>query len=146
MLQRSMALVMLLFLLNGCAILYRVQLGDIENSTEFVKVPIEVKVSEIGVDLKQVENLTRSAGTRQGDQAGDIAKTIQYFQMGPRTGVPVYTDKYAQKIVYQLHTQCPSGKITGITSIREARDYSVIKGEIVKVTGFCLRPRTQANN
>jgi hypothetical protein len=128
--------------LTNCAVLHHIQVSDIDNTSGYVKVPIEVKVSETGVDMKQIENLARATNSKGGDQAGDAAAFIQYFQMGPRTGAPVYTDKYAEKIIYQLHTQCPSGRISGVTSIRETRDYSIIKGEIVKVTAFCLRPRS----
>ena len=32
--------------------------------------------------------------------------------------------------------------ITGITAIREMRNYSLISGEIIKVTGYCLQDQT----
>jgi hypothetical protein len=130
------------FALTNCAVLHHIQLADVDNLEGYAKVPIEVKVSEVGVDMKQIENIARSTGGQGGKDAGDAAAFIQYFQMGPRTGAPVYTDKYAEKIIYQLHTQCPSGRITGLTSIRETREYPVIKGEIVKISGYCLRPRS----
>ena len=145
MFKKIILLSLLGVFVNGCAILHRVQLSDIDNTPGMVKVPIEVKVSETGVDVKQIEDIARATKSSGGEQTGDLAQMIQYFQMGPRTGAPVYTESYAQKVVYQLHTQCPSGRITGLSSIRETRDYSVIKGEIVKITGFCLRPRTSNN-
>lgn len=136
-------LVLSALFLSGCAVLHHVQLSDIDNRSQFVMVPIEVKVSEVGVDIGEAKNISQAVLRNKNDQraAGDIATLIQYFQMGPKTGAPVYSDKYAEKVIYQLHTQCPSGKITGVQSIRETREYPVIKGEIVKITGFCLREK-----
>jgi hypothetical protein len=129
--------------LSGCAVLHHVQISDIDNRAKFTLVPIEVKVSEVGVDLGDAKAIAQAGLANQRDRqaAGDIASIIQSFQMGPRTGAPVYSDKYAEKLIYQLHTQCPSGKITGVQSVRESREYPVIKGEIVKITGYCLREK-----
>lgn len=136
-------IVFLPLLLSGCAVLHHVQLSDIDNRPQYAMVPIEVKVSETGVDLGEAKNISQSvlASQRDRNNAGDIADIIRTFQMGPRTGAPVYSDKYAEKVIYQLHTQCPSGKITGVQSIRESREYPVIKGEIIKITGYCLREK-----
>lgn len=136
-------LIVLCVSLSGCAVLHHVQLSDIDNRSQFVAVPIEVKVSEMGFDVGEAarigQGMTRN--TNDKNALGDAAAIIQSFQMGPRTGAPVYSDRYAEKLIYQLHTQCPSGKITGVQSIRESREYPVIKGEIVKITGYCLRPK-----
>ena len=128
---------------SGCAILHHVQFSDLDNRSQFVMVPIEVKVSETGVDLGDVSAISNGALKNSGNQqaVGDALAVLQSFQIGPRTGPPVYSDKYAEKIIYQLHTQCPSGKITGVQSTRETRKYPVISGEIVKITGFCLREK-----
>jgi hypothetical protein len=134
--------ILLGLLLCNCAVLHHVQLSDIDGSPEYVKVPIEVKVSEFGVSTQDIKSIANSTNSRAGKDAGDIATLVEYFQMGPRTGAPVYTDKYAEKIIYELHTQCPSGKLSGLVSIRESREYPVIKGEIIKITGYCLRPRS----
>jgi hypothetical protein len=63
---------------------------------------------------------------------------IGLFQMGPQTGNPVYSKDYARNLMQLIYEKCPSGKVTGLTSVRESRKYPVISGEIVKVTGFCL--------
>ena len=63
--------------------------------------------------------------------------------MGPRTGEPVWSsDTYADKVYLGLYEKCPSGQITGLTSIREINKYPVVSGEIVKITGFCLKKKT----
>ena len=130
-------------LLNGCAVLHHVQIGELDSSSKYVAIPIEVKVSEIGVNLGEAKSLSQGMMSRQSDknQAGDLADMIALFQMGPRTGAPIYSEHYAEKLIYQLHSQCPSGKITGLQSIRETREYPVIKGEIVKIMAFCLKEK-----
>jgi hypothetical protein len=71
-------------------------------------------------------------------QAGQLSEIISMFQMGPRTGNLVFNDTYAEGILLNLYQACPSGRITGLMSIRETRKYPVISGEIIKVTGYCL--------
>jgi len=126
----------------GCAALYHIQLGDIDNRNEFIKIPFDIKVSEVGVDLKQSGKVIDILGrnkNKQGERAGNF---IEMFQMGPRTGLPVYSTKWAEQIIYKVYEACPSGKVTGLMSIRENRNYDVVSGEIIKVTGFCLRPKS----
>ena len=41
-------------------------------------------------------------------------------------------------MIAMLKAECPSGKLTGLMSVRESRKYPVISGEIVKVTGYCV--------
>lgn len=132
-------------LLSGCAILHHAQVGQVDGRKEFAQIPFEIKVSEMGVSLNDAESISRSANTRAGDQLGDVAAIIGLFQTGPRTGAPVYDQRYAEKVIYQIHEKCPSGRVTGLMSIREMRKYPVISGEIVKITGYCLRNRAPAS-
>jgi hypothetical protein len=129
--------------LSGCAVLHHVQLSDIDNRGQFVSVPMDVKVSENGFNVAEATHIAKSLSNNDNDRKnlGDLGAIIESFQMGPRTGSPVYSDRYAEKLIYQLHTQCPSGKITGVQSVRESREYPVIKGEIIKITGYCLRQK-----
>ncbi len=135
------------FLLSGCAQLHHVQMSEIDAREKFALVPFEIKVSEVGVDLNEAVHIQRSlfASSKEANAAGDIAAIVALFQLGPRTGAPVYSERYAEKMIFALHQQCPSGGITGVTSIRETRSYPVIKGEIVKIKGYCLRSRTPAS-
>lgn len=128
--------------LFGCAILHHVQVGELDNRKDFVKVPFDIKVSETGVDLKQAGKTVDALGSNKGHQGEKISNFIEMFQMGPRTGMPIYSVKWAENILYKIYEVCPSGKVTGLMSVREHQDYSVVSGEIVKVTGFCLRPKT----
>lgn len=127
-----------LSLTPACAVLHHAQIGDIDNHEGHRK-PIDIKVSEMGVNLDQAADVVRNfAGKNDGRNAGKVAEYVGYFQMGPRTGNPVYVSDYARKLVEQVWEACPSGTVTNIQSIRETRAYPVISGEIVKVKADCL--------
>lgn len=135
----------IIFLANffiGCAVLHHVQLGEIDNRKSFVKVPFDIKVSEVGVNLKQAGKTIDVLGRNKNKEAERAANFIEMFQMGPRTGMPVYSTKWAENIIYKIYEVCPSGQVTGLVSVREHRDYSVASGEVVKITGFCLKPKS----
>lgn len=131
-------------LLSGCAVLHHAQLGQIDSRGQTAAIPFEIKVSEVGVSLDDAQSLAYATKSRGGDNAGDLMGIIGLFQIGPRTGHPVYDQRYAEKVIYQIHEKCPSGRVTGLMSIREMRKYPVISGEIVKITGYCLRDRNPA--
>jgi hypothetical protein len=120
----------------SCAVLHRVDIGDIDDTREN-STPFEIKVSEVGVNLDDARSIARHVAPKgKGD---DIMKTLQMFQMGPKTGNSVYVENYAEKLVYSINEKCPGGKITGLTTVRETRKYPVISGEIIKISGFCIR-------
>jgi hypothetical protein len=127
-----------LSLLAGCTFLHHAQIGDIDNSAGYRQVPFDIKLSETGVSLDDVKKVAEALGSREG-QAG--AEYLGYIQMGPRTGNPVYVERYAEELVQRIHSACPTGKVTGLVSIRESNKYPIISGEIVKVTGYCLKKR-----
>lgn len=129
---------------SSCAILHHVQLGQIDNRNQDVAIPFEILVSETGINTKEIGQIARSTNSRGGDGLGKAADIIGLFQFGPRTGNIVYNEHYAERVVYEIYQRCPSGKVTGLMSIREMRKYPVVSGEIVKVTGYCLKPKTQA--
>lgn len=127
----------------GCAAMYRSQLGDIEPYAKSGH-PISVKVSETTVNLAEIAKLAKIAG--HGAKSGGLSRTgtaldyyVSFFQYGPTTGTPVYNDMYALVIPERLQQECPGGHISNIQSVREARDYPVVKGEIVRVDAICTR-------
>lgn len=142
---KFVGVIMLLLLASGCAVLHHAQVGQVDSRDTYAQIPFEIKVSEMGVSMGDAYGLARSANTKSGDQLGDAALIISLFQMGPRTGAPIYDQKYAEKIIYQIHEKCPGGRVSGLMSIREMRKYPVISGEIVKITGYCLRNRKPAS-
>ncbi len=132
-------LVVLAALLSSCAQLHHVQIGEIVSHPDFVQKPFDIKISETGINIQEAAEVSKVflSQDRQKD-ADNIAGVLGLFQMGPRTGNPVYVKDYARNLVQLLYEKCPSGKITGLMSVRETRKYPVVSGEVVKVTGYCL--------
>jgi hypothetical protein len=122
---------------TGCAQLHHVQLGDLDNTVKGRE--FSVKVSETGIDLEEAVQmgkfLTKSSQAQQ--DMGTVQAILALIQMGPRTGNPIYHEKYAEEIVGLLKKECPNGKISNLTAIRETRKYPVISGEIIKINGNC---------
>ncbi len=117
-------------ILSSCAVLHHAQLGSIDNAmnSNEISTPIDIKISETGVNGEEAALIA---------QQNDIALLIALFQFGNRTGNPVYSEKYAEGLIQEIHRQCPHGKIVNLLSVRETRKYPVISGEIVKVIGEC---------
>jgi len=132
-------------LASGCAVLHHVQVGQIDNRQPEGLVPFEIMMSETGVNLEEAGNIAKSTNSYGGDNVKAVTDIVGMFQIGPRTGNPIYNPQYAEKLIYQIYQKCPSGKVTNLMSIREMRKYPVISGEIVKVTGFCRKPIKVAN-
>ncbi len=96
-----------LFLLGACAQLHHIQLSDIDLPPGSQSTPIEIKVSETGVSLEEAKNIakafTRDEKTR--NQMDDIQNAISMFQMGPKTGNPVYVANYTEKLAGMLRKE-----------------------------------------
>jgi hypothetical protein len=128
---------------SGCAVLYKVQLSDIEHTARGK--PVSVKVSEMTVDFGEAARvagrLGAAAGSRGMQSIGRAGSAYEsYFQFGPKTGTPVFNEFYAREIPERLTAECKAGYLTNIISIRESRDYSFIKGQIVRVDATCVQP------
>lgn len=135
----------MLSMLVGCAALYHVQLSDIE-TTDRGRI-IDIKLSETGYDVRGAGQtagaIARRQHVRRGNQdAANQTAGLEFLwsliNYGPRTGISVFTDRYADILLDELIGKCPSGKITGLMSVREAREYAYISGEIVNVRGYCI--------
>lgn len=134
------------FFLCACAQLHHVQIGDISSYPQFVSKPFDIKISEVGINLDDATAISKTFLSKDSQQqAENIRALIGLFQMGPVTGNPVYTKGYASGLIQVLYEKCPSGRITGLTSVRESRKYPVISGEIVHITGFCLLKKGENN-
>jgi hypothetical protein len=137
--MRRIGLMVMLFTLNNaCAVLHHVQIGDIDNRSGEKLRSFEIMVSETGVNLDEAAGVAKAFGNKSVNKEIDkIRDIVGMFQMGPRTGNPVYNDRYAYGLIDEIRGRCPNGKITGLMSIREMRQYPVISGEIVKIKGYC---------
>lgn len=143
-LRQVLSLTLFALTLTGCAALHHAQLGEIDNRDGALGKArkFDVKVSDVGVNLKETKNLARAIyGTREDKVVGDVERILGYlgfFQEGPTTGEKVFNDTYAEKVLALVKAECPGGQITGLMSVRETRKYPVISGEIVKITGYCV--------
>lgn len=128
---------------QGCAVLHHVQVGEIDNQRGLRLKKFEIKISETGVDLDEAVKIGKIfAGNKDSERLQSIKDTISLFQMGPRTGNPIwFVENYAKDLHKQVRAACKQGYITGLTSIRETRKYPVISGEIIKITGYCATKR-----
>lgn len=125
---------------SACAVHHHIQIGTIDNrfqgKTE-EHIPFEIMVSEKGVSLEDIKTIGKVVGGDVGDSGSKAAEFLGYFQMGPRTGNPVYNLHYAENLQQEIFKKCPSGKVTNLVSYRETMKYPVISGEIVKIRGVC---------
>jgi hypothetical protein len=132
-------------LICSCASLYHVQVADVE-TTDRGRV-IDIKLSETAFDIKGAAstglNIAKRNAVDRGsrgaqDKIAGLELILAVSNFGPRTGVPVFTDKYSDYLLDELVSKCPYGRITGLTSVREARKYPYISGEIINLRGYCV--------
>lgn len=127
----------------GCAIMHHTQIGEVDSRIVLKGRRFEIKVSEVGFNIQEAgkigKAMTRHKGTQK--QIGQVQAIIEMFQMGPKTGNPVFTDEYSDRVFSLVRKECPSLKFSGLTSVRETAKYPVVSGEIVKIVGFCLGER-----
>lgn len=127
---------------GGCANLYHYSLADID-STQGLMTPFTVMVNETGASTTDAAavaaGVALAAGSRQtAEAAGLLGLLLGLATYGPKTGLTVFSDSYADQTWQLIRARCPGGQITGLASIRETRRYPLISGEIVKITGYCM--------
>jgi len=129
----------LILICSSCARLDHIQISDIDQSQGDLK-PISVKLSDTGFNASEAVAITGELAQSESakENLGDLAAILALINMGPSTGNPVYNDRYAENILQQLHQQCPTGKITALRNIREARSYGPVSGEIVRIDADCI--------
>ncbi len=125
--------------ISGCAILHHHQIGEVDSNIVQKGRKFEILLSETGFSVNEAGAILKS--TTQSKQSrkdiGQAQAIIEMFQMGPRTGNPVFTDQFADNLVDRVLEKCPSAKVSGLASTRETAKYPVVSGEIVKVSGYC---------
>jgi hypothetical protein len=138
----QLALVLSLAMLSsGCVFLHSVQVSEVDSKVVLDGERFEIRISEQGFNLKEGTILVEAFANAAGDAKGirEAAEIIQLFQMGPKTGNPVFRDDYTDDLIHQLKLKCPSGRISGLSSIRETAKYPVVSGEVVRLIGYCLQ-------
>lgn len=123
----------------GCANAHHVQVSDID-STQGRLEPFELRLNATGISVSDgaavAKALSDSPATRR--KIDQLETIIALTQMGPKTGDPTLSDDWADAAAHQLLARCPSGRITGLTTLRETMNYPVISGEIVTIKGYCI--------
>jgi hypothetical protein len=124
---------------TGCASLHHYEVGEID-STEGRLTPFELQVDETGVDVHQAISIAESVSTERSKKRLDkLDSAIALFQVGPSTGNPTFNETWADGLVPALRERCPSGRITGVSTVRETTSYPVVSGEIVTIKGYCIQ-------
>lgn len=125
--------------LTACSQLHHVQISDIDQS-QGALTPISIRVNELGFDASETAQIASDLASSEKDSENlqAVATILALMNMGPSTGTPVYNDAYADQIMQQVNAQCPSQKLTGLTSVRESTNVGTVSGEVVRVDGFCI--------
>ncbi|MCY4643832.1 MAG: hypothetical protein OXB88_04385 [Bacteriovoracales bacterium] len=118
--------------------MHHVQVGEVDSKTVLKGRRFEILVSGIGFNLDEATDIGKGIFHKDQEAFENIKDLISAFQMGPRTGNPVFSVAYTDKIFGSLKKECPSGDISGLTSVRETAKYPVVSGEIIKIIGYCL--------
>ena len=123
---------------TGCSVLHHTQLGEVDADAVLNGRKFDINVSNIGFQTSEASGIASLfLNEKQNSILGYAELAVALFQMGPRTGNTVFSDKYANVILKRLKDECPNGEISGLTLIREAKKYPVLAKEIVKITGYC---------
>jgi hypothetical protein len=121
--------------LGGCATLHHAQLDEIDATSGHLE-PFEIHVSNVGVDVKEAGEA--ASALSRSRQPSKFASVMEAFTFGPKTGDITFDDAYADVLAEEIIQRCPSGRITGLVSLRESAKYYVVSGEYVTVRGFCI--------
>jgi hypothetical protein len=130
-----------LALVQGCAVLHSAQVGDIDSQTVMNGKRFEIKLVEVGVDIDGARDLASDIGKSYGRQkeTDTVGDAIQISNLGPTTGNPVFRVDYSDHLIERIKWECPSGKVSGLISVRETSKYGLVSGEYVKLIGYCER-------
>ncbi|HEY6562013.1 MAG TPA: hypothetical protein VI072_32320 [Polyangiaceae bacterium] len=125
---------------TACAHMHHYQLGDID-SFEGRLEPFTVRVDETGFDAQEALDIARHTSATHADRqrVSDAQDILALFQVGYSTGDATFNDDWADGVLAKVLTRCPTGRLTGISVVRESADYPVVSGEIVTIKGYCVR-------
>ena len=125
----------------GCTTLHSTQLGNIDSVGVLKGERFEILISEVGTNLEEATAVAAGLATLAdgAEQAKAVGGIIALFQMGPRTGNPVFDETYSDSLFSIIKSKCPNGSITGLSSIRESAKYPILSGEIVRLVGYCQK-------
>ena len=124
---------------QGCAVLHSAQVGDIDAQIVMEGKRFEIKIAELGVDIEGMGDFAKDVGrsTKREEETNTVVDLIKMSNMGPRTGFPVFRVGYSDALIERIKEACPSGRVSGLLSVRESASYGLVSGEIVKLIGYC---------
>lgn len=130
---------MFALVVSGCMTVHSVQLGDVDSTVVRGGERFEIKLSAIGFNTEEIAELVKiAASSPQAQKRVDsMEDTVAMFQQGPRTGDTVVDPRFSDRMRDELRKRCPSGRVSGLMTIRETADYPGLSGEIVKLIGYC---------
>ena len=124
---------------TACASLHNYQVDDIDSS-QGALTPFQVQVDETGINVHEAMAIGKAVVDEESAKRLNTADSvISLFQVGPSTGNATLNDHWADGVLDAVRARCPSGKVTGLTTVRETNKYPVVSGEIVTVKGYCVR-------
>jgi hypothetical protein len=119
--------------------MHHYEIGEIDGTQGKLR-PFEVRVDETGFDAQEALEVakltTRSPQTRE--RLNTAQAIVALTQVGPSTGEPTFSEDWADGMLTEVLDRCPSGRVTGLTVVRESADYPVVSGEVVTVKGYCI--------
>lgn len=123
----------------SCASLHHVQIGEMDQSAGKLT-PFDLKTNEFGIDVGEAAHVAKAISHSKGFDKGvdTVENAWQMITFGPKTGAVIFSDTYASHMVEKIWELCPSRRVTGLFTIRESINYPIIKGEIVKIRGYCI--------
>jgi len=124
---------------QGCAVLHSAQVGDIDSQTVLNGKRFEIKMVEVGVDIDGTSDFASDIGGRYGreKETDAIGDGVKISNLGPTTGNPVFRVDYSDALIERIKWECPSGKVSGLMSVRETAKYGLVSGEYVTLVGYC---------
>ena len=124
---------------TACASLHNYQIDDIDSS-QGALTPFQLQVDETGINVHEAISVGKAVVDEESaKRLNTVDGVISLFQVGPSTGNSTLNDHWADGVLEAVRARCPSGKVTGLTTVRETNKYPVVSGEIVTVKGYCVR-------
>lgn len=123
----------------SCAFVHKHQVQDINHKILKGK-KFEFMLSEVGVEVAEGVRILGALSNNRNtnSSAQSVAGVIELFQMGPRTGRPIYNLNFTNKLTEKIITACGKQEVSGLTFLREMNKYPVVSGELIKVSGYCI--------
>ena len=126
---------------GGCVRVHHIQVASFDSTAQGF--PVEVVIDSLGVDVakiaKNIEKVNQLI-SRKKKPNNNVSNTIAMFQLGPKTGAPIYDKTWGEQLLNQLLEKCPSARLENIYTQRLSTDYgdAGVTREVNVVKATCL--------